>query len=274
MKMLSADFSILSKGYNVAICILSDEGESKIKSIEVFETDCKLEDIAGFIIDKFKLLKCDYVVIDPIGLGVVINDILKGKLGCKVKTYNSYTIDEHKMICGLHKNKILKELGLELKCEVCNGLLRFIRKDYTDFEYLMVKSIGMANKLLNEVEEYKPIDISVESNVNILIEDLAKEIEKMVTKAYKEIANDCYDEFKYNMNNKIDDVLQTVKEKERFELSTIERLKNNLDYYEKTNRSDLYKTVKRELENLNDDSKFLFDLIVDIEKIKGMLDEM
>lgn len=74
--------------------------------------------------------------------------------------------------------------------------------------------------------------------------------------------------------HEINDMEFKVRKKERFNLEMCKSLENNLDYYEKTGRSDLYKTTKRELEKSNDDSKFLFDLIVDIEKIKGILDEM
>jgi len=179
------------------MCVVSNEGENRIKHSEVFERDCKLEDIAGFIIDKFKLLKCDYVIIDPLGIGVVVNDILKDEFGDKVKIYESYALEQNKMIEILSKSKILKELGLELKCGISGaGLYKFNRKEYTDFEYLMVKSIGMANKLLNEIEKYKPETMAI--NCEVLIEDLSKEFEKLVSNSYKDMANSWLEGFKDN----------------------------------------------------------------------------
>ena len=196
MEILACDFLKTNKGYNVGICVISNEGGNRIKHSELFERDCKLEDIAGFIIDKFKLLKCNYVVIDSFGLGLVVTEKLKYELGCKVKTYNPCAIEEHNMIHGLHKSKILKELGLELKCEVRLDKLKFNRKEYTNFEYLMVKSIGMANKLLNEIKEpinnkvsLGDIKITVNSNTNVFIEDLAKEIERCVSNTLKDIVS-------------------------------------------------------------------------------------
>lgn len=235
MKILSADFSKSSNGYNVAICMLSNEGGNKIKSIEVFETESKLEDIAGFIIDKFKLLKCDYVVIDSCGLGVVINDRLKNKLGDKVKEYEPYALEENKIIETLCKNKILEELGLDLKCRISGtGLFVFNRKEYTDFEYLMVKSIGMANKLLNEIEEVNnkvstgDINIRVECNTDVSIEDLTKEVEKMVSNAHKDMANSWYEGFKDNNIKTTVNVEDISKEIERCVLTNLKDIVSRL----------------------------------------------
>lgn len=88
-------------------------------------------------------------------------------------------------------------------------------------------------------------------------------------------------EVKFELKNKkdeleyeIDNILQRMKEKERFKLSIMSGLRDNLDYYGKIGRSDLYETCKKELKNITDEEKFLFDLILDIEKIKDMVDEI
>lgn len=190
MKVLACDFLKTNKGYNVGMCVVSNEGENRIKHFELFERDCKLEDIAGFIIDKFKLLKCDYVVIEELGLGGIINDILKYELGDKVKIHRHTYKEEHETICNLCKSKILEELGLQLKYYFNNDFkFEFNRKEYTDFEYLMVKSIGMANKLLNEIKE-KPI------NDKVSLGDLTKAIEINVLNALKSAKSEYHDKLK------------------------------------------------------------------------------
>lgn len=275
MKILGCDFIKTSKGYNVAMCMISNEGGNKIKSTELFERDCKLEDIAGFIIDKFKLLKCDYVIIDYLGLGGVVNEILKYEFGDKVKICKHTYKEEHEIIHYLHKGKILKELGIELKYNVNNYKYEFDRKEYTNFEYLMVKTIGMANKLLNEIEEDKPINITVNSNTNVPIKDLAKEISIMVSNVYKEIANNNCDKFKDNKNditNKLGDVLKRLTIKETNNLSMKRMIEDNFNYYEQVKKFDLCEKCKLKLENVNNENDFLYNLIVDIEEIKNMLD--
>ncbi|WP_312286895.1 hypothetical protein [Terrisporobacter sp.] len=191
MKILSADFSKSSNGYNVAICMLSDEGSSKIKSMEVFETESKLEDIAEVIINKFELLNCDYVITDYLGLGMVIYDVLKDKLRYKVRGYKYCSKENTKMISDLYKSEIFKELGLDLKyCVYSEGKLKFNRKKCTDFEYLMIKTIGMANKLLNEIKEEQVNDFEYS------IKDLSKEFEKLISNSYKKMENEYCEEIK------------------------------------------------------------------------------
>lgn len=284
MKILSADFIKTNKGYNVAMCMLSDEGASKIKYMEVFETESKLEDIAELIINKFEVLNCDYVTIDR--LGIKISSILKDKLGYKVRVYNTCYIEESQMVHMLSKSEILKEFGLELKyCILNNGKLKLHRKEYTDFEYLMVKTTGIANKLLNEITEglinnkvpLGDINITVNSNTNVLIEDLAKEISRMVSNVYKEIANDNCDKFKDNKNditNKLNDVLKRLTIKESHKLSMKRVIEDNLHYYLQIERFDLCELSKKELKNINAENEFIYDLIVDIEEIKNMIDEI
>lgn len=196
MKILSCDFSKSSKGYNVAMCMFTDECENKIKYMEVFNNDCKLEDIAELIINKFKLLECNYVITDGFGLGITINSILKNKLGCKVKTYHPYALEESKMIRMLYEYKILEELGLELKSCLSGACeFKFNRKQSTDFEYLMVKTIGMANKLLNEIKE-ESINDNITQDFEFSIEDLSKEFEKLISESYKKMANEYCDKIK------------------------------------------------------------------------------
>lgn len=191
MKVLGCDFFKSNKGYNVAMCMLTDECENKIKYVEVFNKDCKLEDIADLIISKFESLNCDYVITDGFGLGVTINSILKDKLGYKVRVYNPCGNEENKIIEVLYKNKTLEELGLELKCYTSSDWkFKFNRKEYTDFEYLMVKTIGMANKLLNEIKEEQINDFEFS------IKDLSKEFEKLISNSYKKMANEYCEKIK------------------------------------------------------------------------------
>ena len=149
----------------------------------------------------------------------------------------------------------------------------------------MVKTTGIANKLLNEITEglinnkvpLGDINITVNSNTNVLIEDLAKEISRMVSNVYKEIANDNCDKFKDNKNditNKLNDVLKRLTIKESHKLSMKRVIEDNLHYYLQIERFDLCELSKKELKNINAENEFIYDLIVDIEEIKNMIDEI
>lgn len=254
MKVLGCDFFKSNKGYNVAMCMLTDECENKIKYMEVFNNDCKLEDIADLIISKFESLNCDYVITDYLGLGIVLHNALKDKLRYKVRGYKYSSKENTKMIYGLYESKILEDLGLELKYQYgSDGRLKLLKEMYTDFEYLMVKTIGMANKLSNEIKE--------EINNNDIIQNIELSIED-ISNSYKKMVNEYCDKIKCgdtDITNK---------------LSMKRVLEDNLNYYEKVKRFGLCEECKLKLENVNNENDFLYNLIVDIEEIKNMLDEL
>ncbi|MDU6995951.1 MAG: hypothetical protein E6356_13910 [Terrisporobacter othiniensis] len=234
MKILSCDFFKSNKGYNVAMCIISDEGSNKIKSIEVFETESKLEDISEVIINKFEVLNCDYVIIDYLGLGIVLYDALKDKLRYKVRGYTYSSKENNKMIEMLYKDKILNELGLELKCYTSSDWkFKLNRKECTDFEYLMVKTIGMANKLLNEIKE-EINKYNKTQDFELSMEDISREFEKLMSDSYKKMANEYCDKIKDSDVNMILNVntcndINKVKEKLLAEINNALKVIKDVD---------------------------------------------
>lgn len=150
MRIMGVDFGIREQ--LVSTCILNETSNGGIDlQLEQVAKVEKHEDIVPHIVKLVKELHIDYVVLEDVGVGSVICEMLTKQIGeYKLIRHKTNELNVSNVISKMRECYLVQELGYDIQVELRNGYIKFKRGYYSDTQLMKIKTLGLAIYYMNE----------------------------------------------------------------------------------------------------------------------------